>query len=52
LDYDLASEEERAKVRKEFDKLNLDLSFPKVFIGERVISGYRPEEYDKVLSES
>jgi glutaredoxin len=51
MDYDLASEEERARVRKEFDKLDLDLSFPKVFIGEKVISGYRPDEYDKVLSE-
>jgi glutaredoxin len=51
IDYDLATEDDRAWVRNEFNKRNLDLSFPKVFIGEKVISGYRPEEFEKVLEE-
>jgi glutaredoxin len=49
LDYDLASKDDQATVRKELEAMGLDLSFPKVFIDGNVISGYRPDEYDKAL---
>lgn len=52
LDYDLASDEEQGRVRKELDKRSLDLSFPKVFINDKVISGFRPEEYERALKEA
>lgn len=52
MDYDLASEEDRNRVRRDFEKKDLDLSFPKAFIGDKVISGFRPDEYQKALQEA
>ncbi|MFQ5442861.1 MAG: glutaredoxin family protein [Thermodesulfobacteriota bacterium] len=49
VDYDLAGEEEQARIREEVKKSGAELSFPWVRIGDEVVSGYDPGEYSDLL---
>jgi len=49
IDYDLASEEEQERIRKEMSKYGGSIAFPFVKIGEEVVVGYNPEKYGELL---
>ena len=49
VDYDLTSEEEQKRIRKEMSKYGGSIAFPFVKIGEGVIVGYNPEKYRELL---
>ncbi|MDD5132371.1 MAG: glutaredoxin family protein, partial [bacterium] len=44
---DLLNEEQDQVVSRELEKLNPDRSFPTVVIGDKVIVGYKINEFDK-----
>lgn len=47
-DYDLADEETKARITREMEAEGAD-SFPFVRIGNKVVVGYRPEVYARLL---
>jgi glutaredoxin len=52
VDYDLASEQEQEKISKEMMKYTGHISFPFVRIGDKVIIGYNPEQYEEQLTQA
>lgn len=49
VDYDLVSEEEQGRIRKEMSKYGGSIAFPFVKVGEEVIVGYNPEKYAELF---
>ncbi|GMR04222.1 MAG: glutaredoxin family protein [Thermodesulfobacteriota bacterium] len=49
VDYDLAGEDEQARIREEIKGSGADFAFPWVRIDGRVVEGYNPEEYRELL---
>jgi glutaredoxin len=51
VDYDVVSDEEQDRIVADMRKHTSNISFPYVVIGDRVIQGYNPDKYEKVLKE-
>ncbi|MFA5312696.1 MAG: glutaredoxin family protein [Methanomassiliicoccales archaeon] len=49
VDYDLASSEEKQKIKDRLAKEKMDLSFPIVYIGDACVQGYNPGKYGSLL---
>ncbi len=51
VDVDVTEGEEREKVVNEIRKINPELTFPTIIIGNRVIVGFRKDEIERALNE-
>ena len=51
IDYDIATDEQKAMIRKEMSERNVTLAFPYVRIGEKAVVGYDPDKYEEMLKE-
>ena len=49
VDYDLASDEDKKRIRERLEKERLDLSFPIVYIDDACVQGYNPGKYSSLL---
>lgn len=49
VDYDIASEKEQERISAEMIKHTDHIAFPFVRIGDKVIIGYNPEQYDELI---
>ncbi len=52
VDYDLAGEREQDRISKDMMKYTGHISFPFVRIGDKVIIGYNPEQYEEELKQA
>lgn len=52
VDYDLASEQEQEKISNDMMTYTGHISFPFVRIGDKVIIGYNPEQYEDELKQA
>ncbi|OPY34658.1 MAG: glutaredoxin 3 [Methanomassiliicoccales archaeon PtaU1.Bin124] len=50
VDYDKAEKDEQKVIQDRVRKENLTLSFPIVYIDDKVIQGYSPDKYDEMMS--
>ncbi len=50
VDVDLLNASQKQEVRDEFEKNNLEFSFPKIRIDRKYISGFKPDEIKRALS--
>jgi glutaredoxin len=51
VDYDLASGQEQERISEDMMKYTGHISFPFVRIGDKVIIGYNPEQYEKEMKQ-
>ena len=52
IDYDLADNAEQDRIVTDMRKHTSHISFPYVVIGDKVVQGYNPEQYEQILKES
>ncbi len=49
VDYDLADIDEQNRIVADMRRHTSHISFPYVVIGDRVVQGYNPDEYEQIL---
>jgi len=49
IDVDLLTPDEKPKIMREIRNLTASVSFPTIVIGEKIVTGYRPDEIRKAL---